>query len=289
MIFLLSKRVFLNVICPLTKKETLLNATYYIADCLSPDRAYDHINDFDYDEDGNLYESPIKSQIGIKSPSIYNVRYGNNCLNPGPFITTFLTDNKRPSEIEDRWMNVLTSYSTMADVQEQLYLIPRRGNGILFIIYHRDENIINFGGMISEYLAKNFGEDVTFVDPRYRPYVKGQYLYKGDIINARKVGRNIQEAKMLMGFLQCATNSYGVDESFANMSVYLQAFNMVDLIKLYNLLWPNEPLPPSNYSVSDLKEIIMGKVVESGQVGSNVSNPNRLNVIESYDPDSYFG
>lgn len=286
MIFLMSKRVFLNIICPLSKKETLLNATYYIADCLSPDRAYN--NGYQYDEDGNLEEVRGMMDVGIKTPSIFNVRYGNNCINPGPFITTFLTDNGGVADIEERWMNVLTSYSTMADVQEQLYLPQRRGNGILFIIYHRDENIINFGGMISEYLAKNFGEDVTFVDSRYRPYVKGQYLYKGDIMNARKVGRNIQEAKMMYSFLSCVTNSYGIDESISNMSVYLQAFNMVDLIKLYNLMWPNEPLPPSNYSVSDLKEIIMGKVIESGQVGSNVSDPNRLNIIESYDPNSYF-
>ena len=284
MIFLMSKRVFLNIICPLSKKETLLNASYYIADCLSPDRPHDYLN-IEYDENGNLCEA--NGTVNI-TPSIFNVRYGNNCLNPGPFITTFLTDTNGTSNIEERWMNVLTSYSTMADVQDQIFLPQRRGNGILFIIYNRDENIINFGGMISEYLAKNFGEDVTFVDPRYRQYVKGQYLYKGDLINARRVGRNIQEAKMLFSFMSCVTNSYSIDESVSNMSVYLQAFNMVDLIQLYNLMWPNEPLPPANYSIPELKEIIMGKVIESGHVGANLINPSRLNIIESYDPENYF-
>lgn len=283
MIFMTSKRVFLNVLCAYMTKEQILNANYYIADCLSPDTPGMNTQYFNYDENGNLYEEKPNN---VLTTSIYNVRYGNNCLNPSPYITTFLTNNRGESNVIERWCDTLMQYSTMADVQEQIYLPIRRGNGMLFIIYNRDENIINFGGMIASYLAENFGEDITFVDPKYRPYVKGQYMYKGNLINARKVGKNLNEARILFSFLQTAETACGIEEGVSNMNVYLQAFNMVDLINLYNLLWPNDPLPQANYSISQLKEIIIGRMVDSGKVGASF-NQNRLNIIESYDPENY--
>lgn len=284
-----SKRVFLNIICPLFDRNSLLNANYYIADCPEPDRPGDHpVSYFDYNEDGNLVtseEQVIEQPYGVKSASIFNIQYGNNCLNPGPYITTFLTDNHGNPNIEERWIKELMSYPTMADVQEQLYLTERRGNGILFIIYYKDENIINFGGIVAEYLADNFGEDVTFVDAKYRPYVKGQYLYKGNMVNARKVAKSLNEANTLFGFLNTVTTSCGVESAVSNMTVYLQAYNIQDLIRLYNLLWPDDKLPQAYYTIEQLKEIIIDRMLDSGTVGSQVRQ-SRLNVIE-FDPYNY--
>lgn len=284
MIFLSSKRVFLNKICPKTDKRVLLNANYYIADCPSPDRPGDHVSDFDIDEDGNYIERP-KQPSGIKSASQFNVIYGNGCLNPGPYITTFLSENGDIREIQEKLYKSLMQYSTMSDVHDQVFTPARRGNGILFIIYYRDENIINFGGMIARYLADNFGEKITFVDPQFRDEVKGQFQYEPDIENARRVFRCINESKMLIGFLTAARQSVGIDEGIANMTVYLQAFNIQDLIMLYNLLWPNEPLPQNVYLPEQIKEIIIGKMISSGQINVNQS---RLNVIEYYNPDGYY-
>ena len=283
MIFLVSKRVFLNVVCPLSKKEDLLNANYYIADCASPDRTSDYIGqDMLYDDNGTLYQcNNSEMGSGMIHASKYNVKYGSSTLNPTPYITTFISSTGNMDEIRSKYYAYLMEY--MCNVQDQIYINDRKGNGMLFVIYYQEDNIINFGDLIAHYLAENFGEDVTFIDPTYRNYVKGQSLYKGNIVNARYIYKNLSDARMLFGFMQASTNSFGIDEGVHNMNNFLLAFNMDQLIRLYQLLWPDDKLPPNRYTISDMKEIIIGKMLQYAP--PHPSNP-RLSILE-FNPDDY--
>ena len=281
MIFLLSKRVFLNVVCPLTKKETLLNANYYIADC-QIERIHDE--DMSYNEDGQLEDH--SSDRGYIRPSMFNITYGNGCLNPGPFITTFMTNGRKDAaSINEVIVNTMSQYLNMIAIQEQIYLQQRRGNGLLFIIFYSEDNVWNFGGLISSFLAENFGEDVTFVDAKYHPQAKGQYEYIGNLANARKVGRELNDAQMMNEFLATVSHFADTEGAVENMMAHLQKFNVPDLIKLYGLLWPDDPLPQAYYTTAQLKEIIIGKMIEHPPL---IESPaDRFAAMQIYDPYGY--
>jgi hypothetical protein len=290
MIFIVSKRVFLNVICPLSKKEDLLNANYYIADCAAPDRPGDYIGgDYMIDENGQVCEmsSPSSSPIAIIQTSGYNINYGSSELNPSIYATTFLHGNTDIESMRRDYYKHLMSYNVMTDIQNRIYLTERKGNGLLFLIYYDDENIIIYGDLIAQYLAKNFGEDVTFVDPKYRECVKGQYLYKGDILNARYIFTQLKDAQLLFGFTQATTNSFSPDESIANMNNFLLSYNMDELIRLYQLVWPDDPLPPNRYTISDMKEIIIGKMLDQTQ--PVMPRQSNLSIFNTFNPDDFYG
>lgn len=258
MIFMMSKRVFLNVLCPLMDKSVLLNANYYIADVTSPNRLSDTVDSFEYDGDGCLKRSNTTGRIHTTS---YNIQYGDGCLNPAPYITDLLAFNSKNMTCEQRFVNTLSEYSIMKAIYEQIYAPRRRGNGILIIIFCIDDNVVNFGHVIATHLAYNFGEDIRFLDPQYRPYVKGQSEYKGNQERAKIVLHDLEDSMFMMNFLQCVT--FGVEEGINNMTAYMANFTTRDAIRLYELLFPNDPLPAGNYKCEDVKEIIISRMIDS--------------------------
>lgn len=278
--FITSKRCFLNVVCPLTPKEVLLNANYYIADCRSPDTIIDTLNSYHY-ENGQLVED---KQSDIKSATIYNIKYGNGCLNMAPYLADILNDVDRMRiSTEERVLNYLSSYNTMKSIAEEIYMPKRRGNGLLFIIFYHDDSIVNFGDTIARFLAYNFGEDITFIDPKFRHYVRGTETYAGNKERAELVARDLKEAMLIMGFLTASSNSIGVEESMNNMTAFLGPMDFNSLIHLYESLFPEEPLPPGNYSCENIREIIMAKMIDTHAASMQLRKQNALNIIDTYD------
>lgn len=260
MIFMMSKRVFLNVMCPLMDKTVLLNANYYIADVTSPNRVSDSIDCFEYDESGTLKR--VDKSSGMKTASVYNVQYGDGVLNAEQLIMEYMAFATRDMSCEQRFINTLSEYSSMKAIYEQIYAPRRRGNGILMIIFCNDDNVINFGHIIATHLAYNFGEDIRFLDPQYRSYVKGQSEYKGNAERAKVVLHDLENAMFVMNFINCLSYVSG-EEAVNNMTVYMSAFTTRDAIRLYEMLFPNDPLPAGNYKCEDVKEIIMTRALES--------------------------
>lgn len=290
MIFLMSKRVFLNVMCPKMDKNVLLNANYYIADCRSPNRVNsDDLKDVYYDEIEGKWKEKEKTET--KTASRFNIKYGSNCLNVEPYVTSFLTDGiDDPVLIEKRILERLLSYVNMRNIYDEIYLSPKRGNGILFIIYYSEESIVNQGRIVAKFLADNFGEDVTFVDPLYRPYVSGQTLYKADLERFKIVERDLRDTSMLMSFratYKNAMNTGDVLECVSNLSNHMATFKFADAIHLYELLWPNDPLPKGNYTTEQIKDLIIQRAIDNNRLSHEppqTNNGNRINVIERYNP-----
>lgn len=284
MIFLTSKRCFLNVLCQLMDKDTILNANYYIADCRSPNRVADKIeDDYEYDETlGRWVKRPVESDnSGMKSATQYLVKYGTGCINPGPQVVDLLSSGADPREFYDRIHDILMNKNIMVNIYEEIYASPKRGNGVLFIIYYVDENIVNWGGIIAAHLAEYFGEDITFVDPKYRPMVKGQLVYPGNKEKALRVEHDLKEYMILSGFISSVKQSPGMmEEAVTNMTSHMADYKFEDAIKLYELLFPHDPLPRGNYTTEQIKEIIIERVIDS-KIYLGTDDDNR-SVVDRY-------
>lgn len=289
MIFLMSKRVFLNVFCPMTDKSVILNANYYIADCRSPGNVKQSAGTIKY-VDGewiNLDEETTNNDH-LKRTSQYNVKYGNDCIDPAPYVTTLISDTYDTEDgMQIRMRKTMESFVNMRSQMEEIYTPVRRGNGLLFIIYMHDDNIVNFGDIICQHLVDHFGEPITFLDPKYRPNVRGKVLYECHDMNyVHKVNRELNDAITVYDFLAAVGQSPDIEGSVNNMSTFLAGIDKVqDMIHLYELLWPDEPLPVGKYTLEHVREIIMGKILDSKR--GMVPQQSRLNIIDVYDPDNY--
>ena len=284
MIFVMSKRVYLNKFCPLTPKEILLNANYYIADCPSP--GYSTVDVTEQFEEKNG-EWNIKKARGTirKATSTYNIRYGKSgCLNPGPFVTTLLSSSSSEIDMMKRMRDTLFAFDNMRSIMEEVYLPVRRGNGILIIIYYDYKNLKLFGDLICQHLVDNFGEDITYLDPKYNPTFPGRVSYHCmDMDHVHRVTRDLKDAIELVNFKSTISMTPDIESSVNNITSFLAGYNKTeDMIHLYELLWPEDPLPRGKYTLDQVREIITAKIIDSKP---RIPQQSRLNVIEIYDPE----
>lgn len=242
-------------------KEALLNSNYFIGDIKNPDN-FMGINDdsLSYDEDGVIHLTC--RQVKTKMMGNYYITYNStSCLDPTPTLTSFLSGGDSHSP-EILFKEFLMTPTTLVDVYNFLFINPLRGNGLQILIFESDETVVDYCHIICQYLAGIFGCDINFIDKMYRPNVKGESFYKGcNQTTAMSNIRRIRDEKLLIEFKSfCA---YGADNALSNLTVYLSSFDAAALIYLYNLIFPNEPLPPDNYTTGRLKEIIIGKTIEN--------------------------
>lgn len=279
MIFIMSKRVYLNKFCPMTPKEILLNANYYIADCTSPGYSTVDVTDQFEEKDG---EWVIKNTGSIrKATSTYNIRYGKGCLNPGPYVTTILSSK---ADLMTRMKETLSAFDNMRSIMEEIYQPARRGNGLLIIIFYEDNNLKLFGDLICQHLVDNFGEDITYLNPKYDPSFVGHVSYHCmDMDRVHRVTRDLKDAIQLFDFKSVISMTPDIESSVNNMISFLTGYEKTeDMIHLYELLWPEDPLPRGKYTLEQVREIIIAKIVDSKP---QMPQQSRLSVIEIYDPE----
>lgn len=290
MIFVMSKRVYLNVVCQSMTKDVLLNANYYIADRTTPDRVREAVHGTFKCINGQWYNTDdLEESQHIKKATVFNIRYGTGCLNPGPYVTSFLVhDNETEQDFLKRMKETLTTFNNMRQIMEEIYLPARRGNGILFMIFMNDDNIINFGDMICQHLVDYFGEPITFLDPKYRPNIRGKEHYECNNIEfVQRVTKDLRDSIQVADFLAAVSQTQDFSDPSTNVTEFLAGVDSVkDLIHLYELLWPDDPLPRGKYSRASVIEIINAKILDSKSTFAQ-SKQNRLNVIEVYDPEYY--
>ena len=283
-----SMRCYLNIVTQFSDLQTLLNANYYMGDTRTPDGSVQLSDSLKYNEEGQLV---VESSVdNMPSPSIgrYNIKYGSGELDPTPYITNVLVGiGETYADPYQRFIQHLNSTDTMVSTYDFLFSHELKGNKLQILIFRDDEIIKDFGHIICSYLAYNFGQDITFIDPMYRPDVKGQNQYVGDKNVGRKNIDDIRDAKLLINFNQAVCQT-GRDECFSNLTVYLNAFNPQQLMHLYNLLFPNDQLPPDTYTTEHIKRIIIGRV--SDQIPkSNFQNiffsDDYIKMLERYEQE----
>lgn len=262
-----SKRCYLNILTQLMDLTTLLNANYYIADIHAPDGSVNIMERMMFNEYGQLVvENGIDSSTHVPSAiGRYNVKYGNGELDPTPFLTSLLMGLGSEEVFVDpteRIIDHLNKTETMIATYNFLFRNELRGNGLQILIFNDDSVVENFVWLICEYLAKNFGCDITFIDPQYRPNVKGMVQYVGDKIFAEKTIKDLRDAQLLIDFNNAITQA-STGDCINNLTTYLTSFDAHQIVYLYNLLFPNDPLPPDNYTVDHIKQIIIGRVSQN--------------------------
>lgn len=261
----MSKRCFLNVLTQLCDKETLLNANYYIADQKSPDGTVDFVDRMSFDENGQLVTeyAPAQSYAStVTSLGLYNIKY-DNALDPTNYCTSLMNGNRGEyHDPHEMFIKHLNDSSTLTEVYQFLFKMQPKGNGIQIVIFRDEANVKDFGHIICQYLSRNFGADIMFLDPKYRPDVPGYTDYHGDKVYAANLIKRIRDMELLIAFNKAVTVA-GYDEGINNIMAHLSTYNFYQLIYLYNLLFPNDPLPPDNYTVEQIMGIIASRAMAS--------------------------
>lgn len=275
-----SQECFLNVLTQLYPKDVLLDATYYIADLTGPggishlnsDRGFGGDPTMYMDEETYRYEDGqlIKtgSPISVNTLQRFHVHYSIlGVLNPTSLLTSSCIgpDEKMrgPQTPEVRFINSLKQPDSASAVYNELFYHQLRGNGLQIIIYTNNKICCMYGWIVCEYLSQCFGADIIFLDAKYRKKIAPQskVVYNGNKQFAHdKFIPWIRDYDLLEGFEAALTRS-NLSESVSNITAKLNVMDWNGLIHLYNLIWPNDPLPPGNYSTDQLKEIIMSRII----------------------------
>lgn len=281
-----SKRCFLNVLTQICNADTLLNANYYMADIRTPDGSVNLSDSLRYNDYGQLVVDSSMTKKAPVSLGGYNIRYGSGELDPSPFVANILVGiGDTHVDSMDRFLHHLNSTDTMIATYNFLFRNELRGNGLQILIFSDENTVAEYVHIVCGYLAQNFGQDITFIDPQYRPNVKGQVQYVGDKAYAQRHIQDIRDAQLIMDFNQ-ALSCYG--DSMSNLITFLSGFGPVEIMHLYNLLFPDAPLPPDNYTTDHVKQIIIGRVASSKPANpfDNILVENDfMSLIEQYESE----
>lgn len=277
-----SRRVYLNILTQMMDLETLINANYYLIDQMKPTgRMIAPTYSMRLDQNGNVvYDEP---EMDYSSESInrgmtkYFIRY-DTTLSPTPFMA--ITANGIKCDYttpEERFVDYLKQTDTQISIYQLLFQDKLQGNGLQIVIMKDDANCERFGDIICAYLSQVFGADVTFMDPKYRPNTKGKLQYTGDKVYAMQHIRELRDVHMLAAFETNVSQArYGA--GVHNIIAFLNPLGMDELIYLYNKLFPNDPLPPGNYTIEHVKQIIIGRVVDSVGLRSEMVGLENLGI-----------
>lgn len=281
-------RCYLNILTQIMTKEELLDAQYFIAD--KTGRRTFYSDEFNYDPTSGTYNEVNNNDAIIKT-SKYLVDYAIDTCSFS--IATFLTKNaidldkvSKSRKAYDRYRAWLYQPQTMMSVYNNIISKIRADK--LFIMIFMDEPTVRYAGDIAcTYLANEFGQDITYIDPQYRPYVAGRVTYAGNKAHAEQVISDIRIKSLISGFMAAISNK-NYESNDNNIVAYLSNLftEVTDLIWFHNLLWPYDQLPPGNYTKADLLEIIVGKAMDDSQ-STQQQRLSNLRIIDQNDSVFY--
>lgn len=268
-----SKRCFLNKFIQRNTVETVLNANYYIGDkaktnaSVNPNIVRNEYGEIE--EVSSTYTFGSSDNFG----SSYHVRYAK-ILNPEPYNAEYVMgETDGFSCAEERYINHLQHEDTMIRTFDFLFGAPLQGNGLQILIFEDDENVKKFGHILCQFLSMTFGVDIIFIDPAFRPDCRGVTTYTGNKQQGMINSKLLSDRNTISRFNQALSQSE-YHHSLSNVREFLDSFTGMELMEIYNLLFPNAPLPQGNYTDDQLREIIIyhttsGKVIDSNAL-SNV-------------------
>lgn len=261
-------------------KEELLNAQYFIAD--STGRQF-YSEEFNYDAEAGTYNK-VSSPVLKTSNYIVDYAISTCSFSIATFLTKQAIDIDKVSKSRnayDRYRAWLYQPQTMMSVYNNMISKIRADR--LFIMIFMDEPTVRYAGDIAcTYLANEFGQDITYIDPQYRPYVAGRVTYVGNKANAERVISEIRSQSLIAGFMAAISNT-NYESNDNNITAFLTTTftEISDLIWFYNVLWPDDKLPPGNYTRRDLIELIIGKSMDESQ--KSQQRLSNLRIIEQND------
>lgn len=273
--FVTSKRCFVNCLAQFMDYEQLTNANYYVIDVTARGSNVHFDKDVEYGPDGTPY---VKERAVMNGPSItkYHVVMSEGYLDPSVAVLNMVDSSKRISALTNMdnlkiFQEYLKKPDTIGNVYNWFYGNNQnapRGNGLMIVIINSEEHVRVFGHTICEFLSQYLGEDVEFVDAQMRPeFIPGYVKYPGNKAFAERILRDQRDYQLLQEFK--ASMSF---TNVENITAMVSVMSPQKLMHLYELLFPDQPLPPGNYTTDHIKKIIIGKAMESMPAQSKVPN-----------------
>lgn len=285
-----SKRCFLNILTQLMDANTLLNATYYMIDSKSATGNVNIDESLKYDENGKLVVVNNQTINPMMNPmSRYHINYSNGELDPTPYTTSLITLDDVNNSQASAFKKYLDNPSSAVNVYNWLFKNKLKGNQLQILIISDDINTKKFGDIICNYLSNNFGVDITFVDPKFRPNIPGKEFYQGNKERARMFIKETLDYDLLTRFEQ-AVSQCGGPESISNLVVFLNSLDSVGIVKLYRLLFPNDELQNGIYHVEHIKQIIIGRTsrtIPTQKFENLYSTEQLFKMLEEYENNKY--
>jgi hypothetical protein len=253
-----SKRVFLNVLTQFLDANTLLNANYYIADQTTRNGIAQMSDNISINGDGEYTIKTDSGVVGQLKLTPYHIHYGNDAMSPISLMSKLMLE-QTGMDIEQMFKNQLMTKDNVRDIYNFLYSDKSKGNGLRILIYVND-TCVPYMYIVCEYISQMFGEDITFIDKQYRNDIRGQVQYAGNKENAVRVLNEIKDYIVIKDIIDLASNyQYGYSGD-NNLTVYFDTFDIPQLFKIYELLFPTEPLTPGNYTKDHIIHIIVEKL-----------------------------
>lgn len=277
--FVSSKRCFINCLAQFMDYEQLSQANYYIIDVSAQSNRYTQFEkEVVYNKEGVPI---IKEKPVVSGPSVtrFHIIYSEGDLDPSVGILNMTSNRNVASMTERDSVSLYQKYLQQPNVIGRVYnwfygsnLNKPRGNQLMIVIINNEEHVRIFGHTICDFLSQYLGEDIEFVDAQMRPQlVPGYQRYQGNKAFAEKVLRDQRDYALLTEFMGCAT-TMGFNESIQNLSTMLSIMDPPQLMHLYELAFPNDPLPQGNYTTDHIKKVLIGKA--SDMLGTKMNVPN---------------
>lgn len=263
---LCSRRVFLNVVTQLYDLDTLINANYFLVDQIKPTGMASFLDEPKIGMSGEITFAPSLDFNDEPKQAFYKyfIHY-SKVLDMAPYFSVVsasgINDYTPPIE---RVIRQLNDPERQASIYQELFQTKLQGNGLQFVIIASDIAAQECGHVICTFLASEFGADITFVDPVYRPKTKGQLQYVGDKIRGEQHIRELRDMIFCMS-VQSALDSAKFGNGLMNLEAYFDndAFTIEDMFHAYHLLFPNDRLPPGEYTIPHMKKMIIGRLLDS--------------------------
>lgn len=293
---LCSKIAFLNVLTQLLNTKQIVEATYYVPDSTALDmkrgmnmKLTDRVK---FNEYGQLVH-----EVGTinTASSMSNAQIHSYCpsLDPLAYTTSLLDGIDGYDNPVDRYVNTCLKKDTTLNAIYDFIIKqpPRDGNGERIIVYEHYQSLWEFGYVIAEYLSTYFGFDIIYLDRIYNQYIRGEKKYFGNKENARKTIQVCQDRELVNGVTNAMSGTFGMnvsyssDETLNSLTVYLNCLKWEKLKRLYELLFPNEPLPNGSYTETRMREILTGKLMDRcrSMFGGNNDFPNTGVIPSDYE------
>ena len=288
--FVTSRRCFINCLAQFMDYGQIRYANYYICDVSSNSRYFGFESQPEYDDDGNLLgfkQVATESKAAIQQ---FQVNYSNGSLDPHVVLSKAAANggSKHVASIADDeeaslriFREHLMEPDTIGEVCDWFYdnINTRpKGNGLIILIIVNEQFVRLYGHTICEYLSNYFGEDIEFIDAQMRPeWIPGYPRYVGNKQFAEKLLRDYRDYALQSKFTMSNCQA-GYEECKCNMITTLSIMNPTELMHLYELLFPSEPLPPGNYTTDQIKQIIIGKSLDRRQPPDRTSNMYTANI-----------
>ena len=249
--------------------DTLLGSTYYTPDAgimaQSRGRAVNLGETYKFDASGSLVQET--TNLSGSTMTQFNIYSYCPTLDPLVFSNHISFDIAGANTQEEIFINSLkTDDSLLAVYKWFVKQVPDNDASMRILLYENHKTLWRYGAIIADYMSSMFGFDVIYIDRIYNPHIPGNKMYSGNAENAKRLIEYLSKKEIEDQFNNVNTlfgsGELGSDEPLNNLNTLLYDKNFPELLRIYQTLFPNEPLPAGNYTETRMREIITGKLIE---------------------------